>query len=201
MPDNFEIPKRIINYDAEIVEPIRRERLARLNQVNLAPVEAQVAFIKELVKSPEETKSFLKDPKQYAVDHGMLLSPEVVKTITDAVLIDVTLKPEVIESFGPNALKDLVDLREGTPSGVILREGTPTGVVANAAAVAAGAAAVAAAAAVATAVVTLVRTSKPSDLYLLQGLGEDGITLPNGNEFISRDRIINNGPMINGDRM
>jgi hypothetical protein len=171
------VVERLTMHDAEVVQPIRERWAQQLDRVKTSPVEAQIAFIKELVKSPEASAAFLKEPKQYAVDHGILLSPEVVKSITDAVIFDTALDQELVKKLGPHALQDLVDMRQGKP----------TGVQANAAAIAAGAAAVAAVAAVVTMVVTLVRAKHPADLVSLQGLGAKGILLPNAGSFQARD--------------
>ncbi|MFD0958010.1 hypothetical protein [Paenibacillus chungangensis] len=176
------VMKRLVAHDAEVIQPLRKEKLDRLDRVKASSVEAQLAFIKELVKNQESTKAFLKDPKKYAVDHGILLSPEVVKAISNAVIFDVALDEEVANTLGSHGLQDLIDMREGKP----------TGVHANAAAVAAGAAVVAAAAAVVTMVVTLVRASQPADLVSLQGLGKQGIKLPGGKNFIPRDNMKTN---------
>jgi hypothetical protein len=43
--------QRLINHDKEVIEPVRREKMARLERMQPAPVEAQVAFIKEMLKS------------------------------------------------------------------------------------------------------------------------------------------------------
>lgn len=168
---------RLIAHDTEVIQPLRKGNYERLERVKTTPIEAQIAFIKELVKNPEATKAFLKDPKQYAVDHGVLLSPEVVKAISNSVIYDVALDAELTANLGAHGLQDLIDMRQGKP----------TGVQANAAAVAAGAAVVAAVAAVVTMVVTLVRTSHPADLVSLQGLGQQGIKLPGDKSFVPRD--------------
>lgn len=145
--------------------------------VKASSTEAQVAFLKELMKNQEETDKFVNNPKQYSIDHGILFSQDVVKVITDAVLYDSVLDRDKIKDFGDNALQDLIDMRAGKPGGV---KAIP-------AAVAAAAAVVMAVAAVVTMVVTLVRTERPADLYALVGLGEKGIILPNGRQFIARD--------------
>ncbi len=168
---------KLIRQDAEVIQPIRRQKLERLDKVKTSSVEAQVAFLKELMKNKEAADEFTKDPKQYTVEHGILFSPEVVKTITDVVLYDTVLGEEKIKDFGDNALQDLIDMRAGKPMGA---KSFP-------AAVAAGAAVVMAAAAVVTMVVTLVRMQRPGDLYSLSALGDKGIILPNGKQFISRD--------------
>lgn len=169
----------------------REKAIERLNNVRFTPVEGQVAFIKELVKQPDEARRFLEDPKRYAVEHGVLLNPNVVKKLNDQILFDVVLDEEFCGSVGPHATKDLIDLRSRLKFGSTKIKpvgpgGDPINPVANAAAVAAGAAVVMAAAAVVTMVVTLVRTSHPADLVSLQGLGDKGVLLPGNQRFIAR---------------
>lgn len=175
-PD-LQLVNKLIAHDLEVIQPIRVTKATQLDKVKASSEEAQVAFIKELIKSPESTSAFLKNPKQYAIDHGILLSPELVKSVTNTILYDVALDDGLTRKLGKNALKDIIDMREGKP----------TGVNANAAAVAAGAAVVMAVAAVVTMVVTLVRVSHPADLVTLQNLTNKGITLPNGRAFQARD--------------
>lgn len=87
----------------------------------------------------------MNDPKAYAVEHGVLLDPQVVRDVTNALLFDMNVEPELVERLGPRGTQALLDMR-ATHSA------------------AAGAAAVAAAAAVVEAVVTVVRTSRAADL-------------------------------------
>lgn len=175
-PD-LQLVNKLISHDLEAIQPIRVKKATQLDKVKASPEEAQVAFIKELIKSPDSTNAFLKDPKQYAIDHGILLSPELVKSVSNTILFDVALDSNLTNKLGKNAIKDIIDMREGKP----------TGVNANLAAVAAGAAVVMAVAAVVTMVVTLVRVSHPADLVSLQNLTNKGITLPNGRAFQARD--------------
>lgn len=169
--------KKLIRRDAEVVQPIRKQNLERLDKVKASSIEVQVAFLKELMKNQEEADEFMKDPKQYTIEHGIMFSPDVVKTISDAVLYDTVLDENKLKDFGENAIKDIVDMRAGKPSDA---KSFP-------AAVAAAAAVVAAVAAVVTMVVTLVRVERPADLYALAGLGDKGIILPNGKQFVARD--------------
>lgn len=168
---------KLIQQDVEQVQSIRRNNRKRVSKVQASSAEAQVAFLKELIKNQEEADKFINNPKQYSIDHGILFSQDVVKIITDSVLYDTVLDEDKIKDFGDNALQDLIDMRAGKPGGV---KSFP-------AAVAAGAAVVMAAAAVVTMVVTLLRMDRPEDLYALVGLGDKGIILPNGKQFITRD--------------
>lgn len=164
----------------------------RLSNVQFTPVEGQVAFIKELIKMPAEGKLFFADPKQYAVDHGVLLNPDVVRTVTNQVLFDTALDDDFCGTVGPHVTKDIVDLRDRLkPGGIkpIGPGGDPVNPVANLAAVAAAAAVVMAVVAVVTMVVTLVRVKKPSDLLSLQGLGSKGVLLPGNQVFVNRTKL------------
>ena len=60
---------RILTFDEGNAER-RRAALDTQDKLRFSPLEAQVAFLKELVKNPEEGKKFTNDPKQYAIDHG-----------------------------------------------------------------------------------------------------------------------------------
>lgn len=164
----------------------------RISKVQFTPIEGQVAFIKELIKRPEESRLFLDNPKQYSIDHSVLLHPDVVRTITNQVLFDTTLDEKFSEDMGKYVTKDIVDLRSRLkPGGIkpIGPGGDPVNPVANAAVVAAAAAVVMAAAAVVTMVVTLVRAKKPEDLVSLQGLGSTGVILPGNQVFINRTKL------------
>lgn len=164
----------------------------RLESVKFTPVEGQVAFIKELIKRPNETKRFLADPKQYAVDHGILIDPQLVKKVVNQVLFDTVLDEEFCGSTGVHVTKDIVDLRDRLkPGGIkpVGPGGDPINPVANAAVVAAAAAVAVAVVEVVTMVVTLVRAKRPADLVSLQGLGANGVMLPGNTRFIDRSRV------------
>lgn len=165
---------------------------SKLDSVKFTALEGQVAFIKELLKSPAETKKFMEDPKQYSVDHGVLLNPDVVKVITNQILFDAVLDDEFCATGGVHVTKDLVDLRGRLrPGGIrpIGPGGAPVNPAANAAAVAAGAAVAMAVVAVVTMVVTLVRAKRPQDLVSLQGLGSTGVLLPGNIRFVNRTKL------------
>ena len=185
MPDHDSI-KSTVQFDSAN-KAARENMLDRLDKVQFTPVEGQVAFIKELVKNKEEGMKFLADPKQYAVDHGILIHPEIVRTLNNQMLFDVTLDEEFSNVAGEHVAKDIVDLRSrlrGIPDRIPIGPGGEGGhPAANAVA---AAAVVVAAAAVVEAVVTVVRTKKPSDLVSLQGLGDKGTLLPGGTRFVNR---------------
>lgn len=180
MPDLKEEIKKLQENDNRTNQSDRSKAYRKLSKTKFAPVEAQIAFIKELTKSKTEADAFMKNPKQYAVDHGMLLSPDIVKKLTNQVLFDVGLDKTLTDQLGKYAHKDLIDMRYQNPFGV---RAFPAAVVAVAAVVAA-------AAAVVTMVVTLVRASRPIDLVALQGLSEKGILLPGNIKFNARDTVI-----------
>jgi len=164
----------------------------RLEKVQFTPVEGQVAFIKEIIKTPDEAKIFLANPKQYAVDHGILIDPQVVKKVVNQVLFDTVLDEEFCGTAGIHVTKDIIDLRDRLkPGGIkpVGPGGDPVNPVANAAVVAAAAAVAVAVVEVVTMVVTLVRAKRPADLVSLQGLGEKGIMLPGNISFQNRGRI------------
>ena len=197
MPDVSKGSTKRITADEKSTELAREIAAQRLQQVEFSPVEAQIAFIKELAFANEcrESDAFLKNPKEYALKHGILLSPEVIKEITNSVLYDVRLSDSLKSKLGTNAMKDLVDMRN-------IREWSiqgSSGGSPNAwpAAAAAAAAVVVAVAAVVTMVVTLVRTtgrpmdlvSRPLDMNLLQQLNKQGIIMPGGQAFVAKDVV------------
>ena len=136
-----------------------------------SPKEAQVLFLRGLLDNPQESRRFLENPKAYAVEHGVLLDPQVVRDVTNGLLFDVNVDPELGDRLGPRGTQALLDMRATHSAAAVP------------AAVAAGAAAVAAAAAVVEAVVTVVRASRAADLQALKGLGPNGIMLPGGEPF------------------
>ncbi len=170
----------------------RDEAHQQLAKVQFTPIEGQVAFIKELIKLPAEAKKFLDGPKQYSIDHGVLIDPAVVQKVVAQTLFDVALDTEFADAAGPYVVKDIVDLRDRLGPGgikpVIGPGGDPVSPTAN---VVAAAAVVVAVAAVVTAVVTAVRTKRPEDLVSLQALGGRGTLLPNNTMFIDRTGIRN----------
>lgn len=190
MADDLKI-RALIELDKRTQEELKA-RDERLENVKFTPVEGQVAFIKELIKRPEETRRFLADPKQYAVDHGILVDPKVVKTVVNQILFDTVLDEEFCGMAGVHVTKDIVDLRDRLkPGGIkpIGPGGGPVNPVANAAVVAAAAAVAVAVVEVVTMVVTLVRAKRPADLVSLQGLGTRGVVLPGDMRFIDRSRL------------
>ncbi len=192
--------KSYIQFDSGNAEE-RKAVLAKLDKVQFTPLEGQVAFIKELVKFPEEASKFLENPKEYSVEHGVLIDPAIVQKVSEQVLYDVALDEEFANTVGPHITKDIVDLRNrlkfgpGTiePKPIDVDPTTPLGPLGpydpRVATVIAAAAVVVAAAAVVEAVVTVVRTKKTADLVSLQGLGENGTVLPRGEVFQDRTGI------------
>lgn len=136
-----------------------------------SPAEAQVEFMKGLLEDKAEARKFMENPKQYSVEHGVLLDPDVVQAVTESILFDVNAKTGTLAKLGTRGAQAVLDMRANHS------------VAAVPAAVVAGAAAVAAAAAVVEAVVTVVRTSKIADLHALKGLGARGIIMPGGMPF------------------
>ncbi len=191
MSKNQEELTSIIKFD-ENTAKARREALEKMDNVMPSPVEAQVAFIKELIKNPGEAKKFFAAPKEYAVEHAILIDPMIVKKVVDQAMFDIALDEDFCGTVGPHVTKDLVDIRNKLKPGTIPQvgpNGEPINPVANAAAVAAGAAVVMAVVMVVTMVVTLIRTKRPADLVSLQGLGKTGTLLPGGIRFTDRTGI------------
>ena len=60
-------------------------------QINPSPVEVQVALLKELGQDQEAANAFTRDPRKYCADHGIMLSEELLKAVTDALVAEVAL--------------------------------------------------------------------------------------------------------------
>jgi hypothetical protein len=169
-PEAAQLKAQIAKDEQQVAR--RHQDLAKtLKLAGTSPVEAQIAFIRGLIDNPAEARRFTSNPKEYAVEHGILMDPEVVREVTNGLLFDVSVNDAVIGKLGSRAVQDFLDMRSNSS------------VAAVPAAVAAGAAAVAAVAAVVEAVVTVVRTKRVSDLAALKGLGPNGIRLPGGGRF------------------
>src|SRR5690606_4923481 len=116
---------------------------------------------------PEEMRAFMDDPPRYSIEHGVLLAPDVVRTMVDTVLFGDAVTDRTVERLGPAAARELVSV------------GNPRSPAAWPAAVSAVAAVVSAAAAVVSAVAALTKHNA-HDLIALKGLGPEGVTLPGG---------------------
>ncbi|HEV7372568.1 hypothetical protein [Arenibaculum sp.] len=170
VPEAAQIEAQIAT-DNRVVARRRQNLTKTVKLAGASPVEAQIAFIKGLIDNPAEARKFTSSPKDYAVDHGVLLDPDVVREVANGLLFDVNVDGALMGKLGGRAAQDFLDMRSNAS------------VAAVPAAVVAGAAVVAAAAAVVEAVVTVVRTSKISDLAALKGLGPNGIRMPGGGRF------------------
>jgi hypothetical protein len=140
-------------------------------QVGASPVRAQLIFLKELAADKKEADAFIRDPKKYSVDHGILLDPNIVALVTQHILVEPIPVAILEAQLGKRAAADILTLR------------APGNIAAFPAAAAAIAAVVMAAVAVVTMVVTLVRVQRPQDLVALRGIGPKGILMPSGQQF------------------
>ena len=152
-----------IELDADTIGQRRSLAQSVIENVGASNPTQQLAFLRSLLENPEEATAFRENPKQYAVDHGVLLDPALVRTAVDAAVFDAAIDRQRVETFGPEAVQELLAIRRDAVN--------PRAVPA---AVAAGAAVVMAAAAVVTMVVTLVRVERPQDLIALKGLIRPG---------------------------
>jgi len=162
--------KAILDKDASLAQ-IRRKKYQALTA---SPVEAQVAFLKELSRDEDEIKKFMEDPRKYTSDRNITLDPETVKEIVDSTLIDIEFSDAVRAKLGENAIKDIVDMRADVISGTR----------ANVAAAAAVAAVVVMAA---TLVISLTRSNRTARLSELKNIRGTDIRLPKGATFKARD--------------
>lgn len=159
--------------DAAIAE--RRRKL--YSSIQASPIEAQVAFLKELSRDEVESKKFLNSPKQYAKEHGIVLSPDVVQDVVDTCLFNIEFTDPVRAKYGENAIKDLIDMRYDIVTGT------------NANAVAAGAAVAAVVVMAATLAISATRSTRVDNLSDLKGIRGGTIRLPKGATFKARDNL------------
>ena len=160
-----------IDTDLSNVAEKRRELDRKITLAGGSPLEVQIAFIKGLVEDAEEAQKFMKDPKGYSVEHGVLMELDMVRDVTNSMLFDANVSREFLDKLGSRGARDLLDLRANHTVAAI-----PVAVVA-------AAAAVVAVAAVVEAVVTVVRTKAAADFRALKGLGPQGVILPGGKPF------------------
>ncbi len=173
--------QRRIAEDAARSKELRDKVAAALKKAGEPPVEAQVAFLKGLMDNKGEADRFMKNPKGYCLEHGVVISPEVVQMVVHNVINDQGVDPGLLRRYGDKVVGQVLDMR--SPGG-------------GKAWVVAAAAVVVAVAAVVTMVVTLVRSSRPMDARVLVGLGPDGIRLPGGAQFdIKSSKLRGGGPM------
>lgn len=156
--------------DRRLVGVRRQEVNERVAAVGPSQRRDQVAFLRGLMENEGEAAKFREDPKAYAVEHGVLLDPQVIQAFTDGVLFDSFISQRAVEVLGPEGVRDLAAVRA-------------VGARAN---IVAAAAVVVAVAAVVTAVVTVVRTKRPEDLLALKGLGPEGVRIPAASDFSAR---------------
>lgn len=124
----------------------------------------QIKFLKELMKKPQEAEKFLHNPWSYAKKHKVVLEPDIIELVVDAVLFDPSLDRRNLSALSPAVRKELEKLV------------SPGTIAAWPAAVAAGAAVVAAAAAVVSAVCSC--TSDASLLNAFKRVGSRDVILP-----------------------
>lgn len=160
-----DITRRIAENSAKSME-LSRKLSTTFKQVGSPPVEAQLAFLKGLVDNKVEADKFLKNPKEYCLKHGIVVSPEVTQLVVHNVINDKGVDPTIVTRYGDKVAGYILDLR--APGGQ------------SNAWVVAAAAVVVAVAAVVTMVVTLLRAQKPEDARVLVGLGQKGMLLPGG---------------------
>lgn len=175
-----EVQRRIAENAAKTKE-FRAKVAQAFKTVGTPPVEAQIAFLKGLVDNKAEADQFLRNPKGYCLEHGIVISPEVAQMVIHNVINDQGIDPGIIRRYGEKVAGQVLDMRSpgGTRAWVV-----------------AAAAVVVAVAAVVTAVVTLVRVDKPMDARVLVGLGSAGIRLPGGGQFeIQAGKLRGRGPM------
>ena len=97
--------------DAEYTGSIRKRVDSEMKKIEYSPVDKQISFIKTLVKDQVKADEFMKDPVAYAEKRKVVLSPDVVKTLSDSILYETAITKSTVKIVGEENLKDLVDMR------------------------------------------------------------------------------------------
>lgn len=156
---------------------IAERRRKSYSSIQASPIEAQVAFLKELSRDEVESKKFCDNPKQYVKEHGIVLSPDVVQDVIDTSLFNIEFTDPVRDKYGESAIKDLIDMRADVVTGT------------NANVVAAYAAVAAVAVMAATLAISATRATRVDNLSDLKGIRGGKIRLPKGATFKARDNL------------
>ena len=105
-----DITRRIAENSAKSME-LSRKLSTTFKQVGSPPVEAQLAFLKGLVDNKVEADSFLKNPKEYCLKHGIVVSPEVTQLVVKNVINDKGVDPTIVTRYGDIVAGYILDLR------------------------------------------------------------------------------------------
>lgn len=135
-----------------------REAECAVDAVGASPTDVQVCFLEGLVGHPAEAAKFLEDPQQYALEHGVILDPRLVRDIVATVVLgeDADL---LRDRLSPGALRDVLSLRDRAHQGVM--DGAATVTAASMGAV-------------------LSAAQSATDLQRAKGLSSAGVRLPGG---------------------
>ena len=110
MPEKSkEVPAIVAN--DKIMANKRSKAVETLKAAKYSSADAQVAFIKELIIDADKAAAFLKNPKEYATAENIMLSPDIVQEVTNAVLFDVYLSDPLQAKLSDVGLGDLCELR------------------------------------------------------------------------------------------
>ena len=158
----------LIESDANTVGKDRREQKRATKLVGSSPYEVQLKFLKGLMDNSTEADEFLRDPKQYSIDHGVLLDAEIVKDVLNSTVFDVNVSSELLDKYGIKGVDILLDMRKNCMACV----STSSTVVYSAGDV------------VVEAVNSAFRGLRPEDLLAIKGLGPNKIRMPGGSKSI-----------------
>lgn len=131
---------------------------AAVATIGPSPTDVQVCFLEGLMSHPDEARRFFDDPGQYAMDHGVLLDPDFVRTLVAVVAFGEGAS-RLEDRLSPGALREVVEFRDRAHAGVL--QGA-----ASAAAAATGP--------------VMTAAEHPHDLLRIKGLGREGVRLPGG---------------------
>ena len=171
--------QKLIAKDAEFATE-RKNLTKAISKGEIAPIEAQIEFLNQLVNDQKKAEEFLADPVTFVEKHSMSFSLDVVQSVTAYIMYDGAMKAALRKQIGEKTYKTLVEIKETCRRSVV---GTP-GTTMNALAVVAAVAAVVGAAASVVCAVTALKGFRVTQ-YTRQGVAR--ITMPDGKIFVAKD--------------
>lgn len=141
-----------------IAAKVMSEARSAVGAVGASPVDVQVCFLEGLLNHPKEAKKFLDKPQEYAIAHGVLLDPDLVRDMVSVVAFGEPIS-KLSGRLSEGAMRDVASFRE-RPNAAVLQGAAAVCSTASAAVVAAA--------------------KRPDEVARLKGLGARGVRLPGG---------------------
>lgn len=171
--------QKLIAKDAQFATE-RKNLTKAINKGEIAPVEAQIEFLDQLVKDEKKAKEFLANPVKFVEERNMSFSLDTVQSVTDYVMYDGSMKAALKKQIGEKSYKTLVEMKDTYHRSVMGTPGTTMNVVA----------AVVVACAVVSAVADVVTAVTACNGFRVTQNARQGarrITMPNGKVFVAKD--------------